>query len=432
MKLWEKNGKSIDQLFEKFTIGNDPLLDLKIARYDVIASKAHVNMLASIQLLTEDEKSRIHEGLDHILEQIDLGEFRIEPGIEDCHSQIELQLTRDLGEAGKKIHSGRSRNDQVLVALKLYAKDQLEKVAEKTKDLFEVLLQKSEANKKVLMPGYTHMQVAMPSSFGLWFGAYAESLIDDLLLIKVAHQVADKNPLGSAAGYGSSFPLDREMTTRELGFATLNYNSIYAQMTRGKTEKAAAFGIASLAATLSRFCMDVCLYSGQDYGFFMLDKNFTTGSSIMPHKNNPDGFELVRAKCNQLQSLPIDLGMVLVNLPSGYHRDLQILKEGFINGFENIIDCLDVLTAMTSGLEPKKDLIDRPVYDFLFTVEDVNKAVMDGMPFRDAYKMIGEQIVTGKYKADKKLGHTHLGSIGNLMNDKIKENFMNEWRYFKN
>ncbi len=432
MKLWEKSEASIDQLFEKFTIGNDPLLDLKIARYDVIASKAHVNMLASIQLLTDDEQSRILDGLDHILEQIDLGEFQIEPGIEDCHSQIELQLTRDLGEAGKKIHSGRSRNDQVLVALKLYAKDQLEKVARKTKDLFEVLLYKSESNKEVLMPGYTHMQVAMPSSFGLWFGAYAESLIDDLVLIKAAHQIANKNPLGSAAGYGSSFPLDREMTTRELGFATLNYNSIYAQMTRGKTEKAAAIGIASLASTLAKFCMDVCLYSGQDYGVFTLDENFTTGSSIMPHKKNPDGFELVRAKCNLLQSLPIDLGMVLVNLPSGYHRDLQILKESFINGFESIMDCLDVLTIMTSGLQPKRDLIDRPVYDLLFTVEDINKAVMDGMPFRDAYKMIGRKVDSGKYKANKKLSHMHLGSIGNLANNKIKENFMNEWSYFKN
>ena len=432
MKLWEKSEASIDQLFEKFTIGNDPLLDLKIARYDVIASKAHVNMLGSIQLLTDNEKSRILDGLDHILEQIDLGEFQIEPGIEDCHSQIELQLTRDLGEAGKKIHSGRSRNDQVLVALKLYAKDQLEKVAQKTKDLFELLLHKSESNKEILMPGYTHMQVAMPSSFGLWFGAYAESLIDDLVLIKAAHQIADKNPLGSAAGYGSSFPLDRDMTTGELGFATLNYNSIYAQMTRGKTEKASAVGIASLASTLSKFCMDVCLYSGQEYGFFMLDKNFTTGSSIMPHKHNPDGFELVRAKCNRLQSLPVDLGMVLVNLPSGYHRDLQVLKESFISGFECIIDCIDVLTVMTSGLEPNSGLIDRPAYDFLFTVEDVNKAVMEGIPFRDAYKKIGEQVATGKYKTDKKLAHTHLGSIGNLANHKIKENFMDEWQYFEN
>jgi argininosuccinate lyase len=312
----------------------------------------------------------------------------------------------------------------------LYAKTQLENIAGKTKHLFELLTEKSEANKEVLMPGYTHMQVAMPSSVGLWFGAYAESLIDDLVLLKAAHQIADKNPLGSAAGYGSSFPLDREMTTDELGFSTLNYNVIYAQMTRGKMEKAVAWGISSLASTLAKFCMDVCLYAGEEYKFFHLDQKYTTGSSIMPHKHNPDGFELVRAKCNQIQALPNELNLILNNLPTGYHRDLQVLKESFLKGVNTVSGCLDVFTAMVEGLEANRDIIQSEKYDLLFTVEEVNKEVLKGIPFRDAYKSVGEKVRDGEYVADRKIIHEHIGSIGNLANDKIKDNFYKEWQYF--
>lgn len=431
MKLWQKNDEEIDQLFEKFTVGYDPILDLEIATYDVIASKAHVKMLASVQLLNEEESAQLLTELDNIQKQIDRGEFMIEGGTEDCHSQIEIQLTRALGDVGKKVHSGRSRNDQVLVALKLYAKSSLEIVAHKIRDLFDLLITKSNENQKSLMPGYTHMQVAMPSSFGLWFGAYAESLIDDLIFLKAAHRVADKNPLGSAAGYGSSFPLDRQITTEELGFSTLNYNVIYAQMTRGKMEKAVATAIASLASTLSKFCMDVCLYAGEDYGFFQLDRTFTTGSSIMPHKHNPDGFELVRAKCNQLQALPVELNSILNNLPSGYHRDLQVLKESFVKGFKTILDCLDIFYAMTKKLQVKDDVINDPKYDQLFTVEEVNRLVIEGAPFRDAYMQVGEQVNAGNYKPNRELSHSHIGSLGNLGNDKIQENFTSEWAYFE-
>jgi len=430
MKLWQKEATSIDQLFEKFTIGNDPVLDLEIAKYDVIASKAHVNMLASIDLLTISERDQLIEGLDEILDSIENGSFEIEEGIEDCHSQIELLLTKSKGEVGKKVHSGRSRNDQVLVALKLYAKDQLGQVAQKTKALFELFQSKSEANKKNIMPGYTHMQVAMPSSFGLWFGAYAEGLVDDLILLKAAHKIADKNPLGSAAGYGSSFPLDRQKTTDELGFAQPNYNVVYAQTTRGKLEKSCAFAIASLAGTLAKFSMDVCTYSGQDFGFFKLDKKFTTGSSIMPHKHNPDGFELVRAKCNQLQALPNELAMILTNLGTGYHRDLQILKESFIKGFNSINDCLEVMIAMVENLEVNGEVIKHAKYDLLFTVEKVNELVLQGTPFRDAYKLVGDSVNEGKYVPDREINHTHIGSIGNLCNAEIKAAFEKEWPYF--
>ncbi len=431
MKLWHKQGEAIDQLFEQFTIGQDPILDLEIATYDVTASKAHVNMLESIGLLTTDEKDLLIQGLDEIQQLIKDGKFVIEPGIEDCHSQIELILTEKLGDVGKKVHSGRSRNDQVLVALKLYGKAQHAEISKRVKSLFDLLIDKSEAHKDVLMPGYTHMQVAMPSSFGLWFGAYAESLVDDLVMLKAAHKLCDKNPLGSAAGYGSSFPIDREMTTEELGFSTLNYNSIYSQMTRGKIEKACAYGIATLAATISKFCMDVCLYSGSDYGFLKRDNQFTTGSSIMPHKHNPDGFELVRAKCNQLQSLPTEITSILTNLPSGYHRDLQVLKESFVRGFNSIIQCLDVLLAMTVNLEPNSKLIDQEKYNLLFTVEEVNKEVVKGTPFRDAYQLVGNKVKNGEFIAERAIKHTHLGSIGNLANEQIKAEFTKEWKYFE-
>jgi argininosuccinate lyase len=431
MKLWQKDQESIDKRFERFTIGQDYILDLELATYDIQASKAHVNMLASIALLTNDEQAQLISGLDAIATQIEQGEFVIEAGIEDCHSQIELQLTRSLGEVGKKIHSGRSRNDQVLVAMKLFAKAELKEIAGKVAELFELFLTKSEANKNQLMPGYTHMQVAMPSSFGLWFGAYAESLTDDLLLLKAAHQIANKNPLGSAAGYGSSFPLDREMTTKELNFKTPNVNAIYAQMTRGKMEKTTAMAIGNLASTLAKFCMDVCTYSGQDFGFFNLDKAFTTGSSIMPHKQNPDGFELVRAKCNQLQALPYELSMVLTNLSTGYHRDFQVLKERFIPAIHSMKDCLDILIAMTTHLDVNKEIVSQDKYILLFTVEEVNKLVLAGVPFRDAYKEVGAKVNNGAFKAVRVVNHSHLGSIGNLGTDQIRKAFKETHSYFE-
>ena len=430
MKLWQKEATNIDQLFEKFTIGKDPILDLELAAYDVLASRAHVNMLASIGLLEETERKQLVGGLEEILTAIGQGKFAIEDGIEDCHSQIELLLTRELGEVGKKVHSGRSRNDQVLVALKLYAKSELQLVANRVKSLFELLQAKSEGAKEVLMPGYTHMQVAMPSSFGLWFGAYAESWVDDLILLKSAFQIADKNPLGSAAGYGSSFPLDREMTTNELGFASLNYNVIYAQMTRGKLERACAMAIGNLAATMGKFSMDVCTYSGQDFSFFKLDTKYTTGSSIMPHKHNPDGFKLVRGKCNQLQALPNEINLILTNLTTGYHRDLQVLKESLVGGFSTIKDCLDILTAMITNLEVRPELVSKDKYELLFTVEEVNRLVLSGVPFRDAYKQVGERVNSGEYHADRSVDHTHIGSIGNLANDQIKRAFDQEFEAF--
>lgn len=431
MKLWQKKNESIDELFERFTIGQDYILDLEIAKYDVIASKAHVNMLASIDLLTSEERDQLISGLDEILEQTENGSFSIEDGIEDCHSQIELQLTRSLGEVGKKVHSGRSRNDQVLVAMKLYTKAQIEEIAEKVKALFELLIQKSEVNKEHLMPGYTHMQVAMPSSFGLWFGAHAEALIDDLILFKAAHQIADKNPLGSAAGYGSSFPLDREMTTEEMKFKSLNHNVIYAQMTRGKLEKSTAYALSGLAATLGKFSQDVCLYSGQDFGFFKLDQKYTTGSSIMPHKHNPDGYELVRGKCNLIQGLPNQLALVLTNLSTGYHRDLQVLKEQYLPAIQTIKDCLDILHAMVQNLEVNTEIIDQSKYELLFTVEEVNKLVLLGVPFRDAYKEVGQKVSSGEYIADKDINHVHLGSIGNLATDAISNAFDRQYGYFE-
>lgn len=423
MKLWQK-GDDIDKAFERFTVGDDRELDRKLVKYDLLASRAHARMLESIRLLTKKECKLIIAELDRMLELDRKGEFRIRETSEDCHSEIEIRLTEALGDTGKKIHSGRSRNDQVLVALKLFAKEQLTGLAGLLEELFYLLLDKSEQNKEVLMPGYTHMQMAMPSSFGLWFSAYAEGLSDDLIFLRAAYELADKNPLGSAAGYGASFPLDREMTTRELGFAGLDVNAVYAQTTRGRLEKAVAMGISMLAGTLARFANDVCVYSGQNFGFFELDRSFTTGSSIMPHKNNPDGFELVRSQCNQLQFLPTEINAILVNLPTGYHRDLQLLKGTFMRAIQKMSDCLKITISMTKGLEVRRKILDGPEYDLLFTVEDVNNRVMKGAPFRDAYREVAEDVKSGRFQPDRSLAHTHIGSIGNLRNDLIKAAFM--------
>jgi argininosuccinate lyase len=429
MKLWDK-GQSIDELFERFTIGQDPILDVTLAHYDVIGSMAHVKMLGSINLLTVAEVKKIVSALKGISDKIEQGNFIIEEGIEDCHSQIELMLTQELGDIGKKVHSGRSRNDQVLTCLKLFAKDQLHEIAGLMKMFFDLLQSQSEKYNKVIMPGYTHMQVAMPSSFGLWFGAYAESLVDDLYLLKAATEIADQNPLGSAAGYGSSFPLDREMTAKEMGFARLNVNSVYAQMTRGKLEKSIGFALSSVAGTVAKLCMDVCMYSGENYNFFSVEKKFTTGSSIMPHKQNPDGFELVRAKCNQIQALPYELQLILGNLSSGYHRDLQVLKEKFVPTMLAMKDCLVIVTKMLENISVNETIVDDPKYDLLFTVEEVNRLVLEGVPFRDAYKQVGAQIEQGDYRPNKEIGHTHLGSIGNLGTANIKHKFDEVFSYF--
>lgn len=429
-KLWDK-GQSIDALFERFTIGDDLELDLILAPYDVLGSKAHAQMLTKVGLLSEEESLQIVEELEKIYTQTQQGDFALEEGVEDCHSQIEMLLTKQLGEVGKKIHSGRSRNDQVIVAMKLFAKDYLIKISKKVNDLFELWLKKSEENKGRLMPGYTHMQVAMPSSFGLWFGAHAESLVDDLIMIKAAFDVTNKNPLGSAAGYGSSFNLDRNLTSELLGFSQPNVNSVYAQMTRGKMEKSVAFALASLASTLSKYALDVCTYNGQDFGFFKLDTRFTTGSSIMPHKQNPDGFELVRAKCNKLQSLPQELMMIVNNLNTGYHRDLQVLKESFMPAMQTMLDCLEVTLQMTKGLQAVDDLLVKDKYDLLFTVEHVNKLVLSGVPFREAYQMVGKEVQENTYRPDRQIKHSHLGSIGNLGSEDIRNSFYEVYKGIK-
>ncbi|MEM9329064.1 MAG: argininosuccinate lyase [Bacteroidota bacterium] len=429
MKLWQK-GEDIDQFFEKFTIGKDRELDLYLAKHDVVGSQAHAKMLGKVGLLSEKDAEQLVNGLEAIGKEVAAGTFAIEEGVEDVHSQIELMLTRDLGDLGKKIHMGRSRNDQVITALKLFTREEIGWVARKMHTLFDLLLSKSEQYKHILMPGYTHMQVAMPSSFGLWFGAYAESMVDDLIVLKAAHEVTNKNPLGSAAGYGSSFPLDRDATSREMYFAEPNFNVVYAQMTRGKMERTVAMAMASLAGTLSKLAMDVCLYSGQNFNFFKLPVQFTTGSSIMPHKHNPDGFELLRGKTNQLQALPYEMTLITSNLPSGYHRDLQQLKERFIPSFDELKDCLDIAALMIDGLEVQENILDEDRYDLLFTVELVNELVLSGMPFRDAYREVGRRVQTGEYQASKEVHHTHLGSIGDPGNDRIKESFMRTYAYF--
>jgi argininosuccinate lyase len=422
MKLWQKDSTRISQFVEKFTVGRDKEFDVLLAKYDVQGSLAHTEMLADVGLLTIDEKILIHVELKHLLNEIEAGDFLIEADVEDVHSQIELLLTRKIGDAGKKIHSGRSRNDQVAVDLKLYLKDAIKAIRDSSVGLFEQLIQLSETHKTKLLPGYTHLQIAMPSSFGLWFGAYAESLIDDMEMLVAAYKMVDKNPLGSGAGYGSSFPLNRTTTTTLLGFGDLHYNAVYAQMSRGKAEKFVSIGIASVAATLSRLSMDVCLFMNQNFGFISFPDALTTGSSIMPHKKNPDIFELIRGKCNRLQSLPNELSLLLTNLPSGYHRELQLTKEIIFPGIETLLDCLAMLHFALPQMQIKEDILQDKKYKYLFTVEAVNDLVNQGQSFRDAYKAVGNQVEQGLFNFEgfDISRHTHEGSMGNLCNDSIK------------
>lgn len=423
-KLWEKN-TSVDGSVEAYTVGLDREMDLYLAPYDILGSLAHIKMLESIGLLTGDELNTLSIELKNIYKKAIAGEFIIEDGVEDVHSQVELMLTRKLGDIGKKIHSGRSRNDQVLVDLKLFMRSEIEKVAESVEHLFKTLITKSNEHKDDLIPGYTHLQVAMPSSFGLWFGAYAESLADDLEVLKAAYKIANRNPLGSAAGYGSSFPLNRSMTTTLLGFDSMNYNVVYAQMGRGKTEKTVANAIAGIAATISRLAYDTCLYNSQNFGFIKLPDEYTTGSSIMPHKKNPDVFELTRAKCNRLQALPNQITLILNNLPSGYFRDMQLIKEAFLPSFDEIRSILGMVEKMVSQIIVKKDIANDERYKFMFSVEEVNRLTREGMPFRDAYKKVGLDIEAGNFEPVKEIHHTHEGSIGNLCNKEIVEYFKN-------
>ncbi len=417
-KLWEKTVQ-LDHDVERYTVGRDREMDMYLARYDVLGSLAHITMLETIGLLTADELRTLTAELRHIYAEIEAGRFEIEDGIEDVHSQVELMLTRRLGDVGKKIHSGRSRNDQVLVDLRLFIRSELEDVVHHITALFKTLVAQSERYKHVLMPGYTHLQVAMPSSFGLWFGAYAESLADDLVVLRAAYEVNDRNPLGSAAGYGSSFPLDRELTTRLLGFASVDYNVVYAQMGRGKTERIVAQAIANVAATLSKLAFDACMFNSQNFGFIKLPDEFTTGSSIMPHKKNPDVFELTRARCNRLQALPYQITMITSNLPVGYFRDLQLIKEEFLPEFDEIKAIVSMVNAMVGQIKVNEHILDDPRYDLMFSVEEVNRLTRGGMPFRDAYKKVGLDIETGRFKPVKEVHHTHEGSIGNLCNDRI-------------
>ncbi len=416
MKLWDKKGSDIDKEIEKFTVGNDPEFDLMLAKYDVQGSMAHAKMLESVNMLTTEEARSIQKELENIAGEIKIGSFRIEEGVEDVHSQIELNLTRKIGDAGKKIHSGRSRNDQVAVDIKLYLRAEITEIKDEIKKLFDLLISQSQNHQNDLLPGYTHLQIAMPSSFGLWFSAYAESLIDDLEMLAAAFQVVNKNPLGSGAGYGSSLPLNRQMTTELLGFQTLHYNVVYAQMSRGKTEKLVSFGLSAVAATLSRLAMDCCLYMNQNFGFISFPDELTTGSSIMPHKKNPDVFELIRAKCNRIQSIPNELSLLLNNLPSGYHRDMQLTKEILFPSILDLKSCITMTILMISHIEIKKDILKDEKYKYLFSVEAVNDLVNKGVPFREAYKTIGSQIQSGDFSYDqsKPLYHTHAGSIGNL------------------
>lgn len=404
---------------EKFTIGRDREMDLYLAKYDVLGSMAHIIMLQSIDLLTKDELDVLLVELRAIYAQAERGEFVIEEGVEDVHSQVELMLTRRLGDIGKKIHSGRSRNDQVLVDLKLFIRDQIREIAQLTKALFDELISQSNRYKDVLMPGYTHLQVAMPSSFGLWFGAYAEGLVDDMQYLQAAWRITNRNPLGSAAGYGSSFPLNRQMTTDLLGFDSMDYNVVYAQMGRGKTERNVAFSMASIAGTIAKMAFDACMFNSQNFGFVKLPDDCTTGSSIMPHKKNPDVFELTRAKCNKLQALPQTIMMIMNNLPCGYFRDLQIIKEAFLPAFDELKDCLRMSTYIIAKMKVNEHILDNDIYNPMFSVEEVNRLAREGMPFRDAYKKVGLDIEAGKFVPQKNIHHTHEGSIGNLCNDRI-------------
>ena len=420
MKLWDK-GITVNEAIEKFTVGKDRELDLYLAPYDILGSMAHVIMLESVNLIEKDELPVLLEALKKLYKKAAAGNFIIDEGVEDVHSQVEFLLTQELGDLGKKIHSGRSRNDQVLLDLKLFTRDAIKEIVLATEKLIDVLLAKSEENKEVLMPGYTHLQVAMPSSFGLWFGAYAESLTDDLELLQSAYKIANQNPLGSAAGYGSSFPLNRQMTTDLLGFTNMNYNVVYAQMGRGKVEKIVSFALANIASTLSKLAFDVCLFNSQNFDFVKLPPEFTTGSSIMPHKKNPDVFELIRGKCNKIQGVPNQISTVINNLPGGYFRDLQVVKEVFLPVFEELNDCISVAGLALEKIEVNKNILADSKYDYLFSVEEVNRLVLSGVPFREAYKIVGEKIENGEYAPDKKVAHTHEGSIGNLCLGEISQ-----------
>ncbi len=422
MKLWDK-GLSIDKKIEQFTVGNDREIDIHIAKYDVLASRAHAKMLQKIEILTSEELIKLEEGLDVMENQIENNSFVIEEQFEDVHSKIEFELTKSYGDIGKKIHTARSRNDQVLVALQLFYKENLKLVFGKTETLFNTLLDLAETHKNSLLPGYTHLQVAMPSSFGLWFSAYAEVLIDDVYLLQAAIKTVDQNPLGSAAGYGSSFPIDRDFTTNELGFSTMKYNVVAAQMSRGKSERTIASALGSLCNTLSRFAMDICLYNGQNFGFITFPDELTTGSSIMPHKKNPDVFELLRGKCNKIQALHSEMLLITNNLPSGYHRDFQLLKENMINAFEDVKDVLDIFNYAIQKVVVKDIDLNDDKYKFLFTVDNMNTLVEQGLSFREAYQIIGKQVQEGTYKPDTSKVHTHVGSIGNLSLGKIKAKF---------
>jgi argininosuccinate lyase len=419
-KLWEKDFE-VNSEIERFTVGRDREMDLYLAPYDVLGSMAHITMLESIGLLSKEELKPLLEALKEIHACCMRGEFFIEEGVEDVHSQVELMLTRKLGDMGKKIHSGRSRNDQVLVDLKLFTRQQLKDIAEGVKLLFDELIEKSNRFKDVLMPGYTHLQVAMPSSFGLWFGAYAESLADDMLFLQAAYRMTNRNPLGSAAGYGSSFPLNRSMTTRLLGFDSMDYNVVYAQMGRGKMERNVAFAMATIAGTMAKLAFDACLFNSQNFSFVKLPKECTTGSSIMPHKKNPDVFELIRAKCNKLQALPQQVTLIMNNLPCGYFRDLQIIKEVFLPAFDELKDCLQMTAFIINRMTVDEHILDNPLYDPIFSVEEVNRLAAGGMPFRDAYKKVGLDIEAGRFVPDKHIHHTHEGSIGNLCNEEIQQ-----------
>ena len=420
MKLWQKEG-NVNQLIEKFTVGKDREMDMFLAGADVLGSLAHTQMLESIGLLERVDLVVLQKELKTIYQEILDGRFEIEEGVEDVHSQVELLLTRRLGDVGKKIHSGRSRNDQVLLDLKLFTRSAIESTVKDAKKLFDLLISLSNQHKDTLLPGYTHLQIAMPSSFGLWFGAYAESLVDDMQMMLAAYKITNKNPLGSAAGYGSSFPLNRQMTTDLLGFDSLNYNVVYAQMGRGKTEKNVAAALSSIAATLAKMAMDVCLYMNQNFGFITFPDHLTTGSSIMPHKKNPDVFELIRAKCNKIQALPNEISLMTNNLPSGYHRDLQIIKENFIPAFQELSSCLHLAGYMLENIKIKENILQDDKYKYLYSVEVVNQLVLDGMPFRDAYKKVGMDIEKGEFSIPEKINHTHEGSIGNLMNQEIAQ-----------
>ncbi len=423
-KLWDKGGIT-DQKIDTFTVGNDRQLDMALAKYDVQGTIAHVKMLHKVDLLSEEDSTKINTELNKIAKEIEEETFIIENQFEDIHSKIEFELTQRIGDAGKRIHTGRSRNDQVLVAMHLYLKDELINIKNQVKELSTILLKQANKHAEVLLPGYTHLQIAMPSSFGLWFSAYVESLVDDLYFVNAALKVVDQNPLGSAAGYGSSFPIDREFTTKELGFDTLKYNVVAAQMSRGKSEKATAFALSSVASTISKLAMDVCLYMSQNFNFITLPEELTTGSSIMPHKKNPDVFELIRAKCNKIQALPYELTLLTTNLPSGYHRDLQLLKEGIIPAIQNLKTTLEITIYAVQKIKVNTEILNDQKYDHLFSVDTLNDIVMSGMPFRDAYAKIGDDIAKGLYTPNKKTKHTHLGSINNLCLDKIEEKLNN-------